>query len=144
MGNRFYIVGMGDQDDDVIRVQVIMCGLTIGIVGEVFTFGERGEVDREQMIEVINNSALNSEFFDYKVPLLKNRNYSNPQSTIEVDAKDIDLALAAAKELNIPMPFTALGREFMRSMQARGKGDLDLISMVTLMEELAGVNLTEN
>lgn len=144
MGKNIYYVGTGEQAIYLKLVHSIMVGLTIGMIGEAFTFGERGEVDWEQMIDVINNSALNSEFFDYKVPLLKNRNYSNPQSTIDVAAKDIDLALAAAKELNIPMPFTALGREFMRSMQARGKGDLDLISMVTLMEELAGVNLTEN
>ena len=86
-----------------------MVGLTTAMIGEAFTFGERGEVDWNQMIDVINNSALNSVFFDYKVPLLKDRNYVNPQSTIDVAAKDIDLALAAGKELNIPMPFTALG-----------------------------------
>ena len=121
-----------------------MVGLTTAMIGEAFTFGERGEVDWNQMIDVINNSALNSVFFDYKVPLLKNRNYVNPQSTIDVAAKDIDLALATGKELNIPMPFTALGREFMRSMQARGKGGLDLIGMVTLMEELAGISPAES
>lgn len=96
------------------------------------------------MIEVINNSALNSAFFEYKVPLLKSRNYVNPQATIDVAAKDVDLALAVGKELNIPMPFTALGREFMLSMQARGKGGLDLIGMVTLMEELAGIKPAES
>jgi len=144
MGNRIYFVGPGEEAIYLKLVHSIMVGLTAGMIGEAFTFGERGEVDWNQMIDVINNSALNSVFFDYKVPLLKSRNYVNPQSTIDVAAKDIDLALAAGKELNIPMPFTALGREFMRSMQARGKGGLDLIGLVTLMEELAGISPAES
>lgn len=144
MGNRFYYVGPGEEAIYLKLVHSIMVGLSAAMIGEAFTFGERGEVDWNQMIDVINNSALNSVFFDYKVPLLKNRNYVNPQSTIDVAAKDIDLALAAGKELNIPMPFTALGREFMCSMQARGKGGLDLIGLVTLMEELAGISPAES
>jgi 3-hydroxyisobutyrate dehydrogenase-like beta-hydroxyacid dehydrogenase len=144
MGNRFYYVGQGEEAIYLKLVHSIMVGLTMGMIGEAFTFGERGEVDWSQMIEVINNSALNSAFFDYKVPLLKSRNYANPQSTIDVAAKDVDLALAAAKELNIPLPFTALARELMRSMQARGDGGLDLIGLVTLMEELAGIDAAES
>lgn len=144
MGNRFYYVGAGEEAIYLKLVHSIMVGLTIGMIGEAFTFGERGQVDWQQMIDVINNSALNSVFFDYKVPLLKSRNYTNPQSTIDVAAKDVDLALAASKELNIPMPFTALAREFMRSMQARGNGGLDLIGLVTLMEDLAGIGPGES
>ncbi len=144
LGNRFYYVGPGEEAIYLKLVHSIMVGLTTAMIGEAFTFGERGEVDWNQMIDVINNSALNSVFFDYKVPLLKNRNYVNPQCTIDVMAKDVDLALAVGKELNIPMPFTALGREFMRSMQARDKGGLDLIGLVTLMEELAGISPAES
>ncbi len=144
MGNRVYYVGPGEEAIYLKLVHSIMVGLTTAMIGEAFTLGERGEVDWNQMIDVINNSALNSVFFDYKVPLLKSRNYVNPQSTIDVAAKDIDLALAAGKELNIPMPFTALGREFMLSMQAHGKGCIDLIGMVTLMEELAGIKPAES
>lgn len=144
MGNRFYYVGQGEEAIYLKLVHSIMVGLTMGMIGEAFTFGERGDVDWSQMIEVINNSALNSVLFDYKVPLLKSRNYAAPQSTIDVAAKDVDLALAAAKELDIPLPFTALAREFMRSMQARGDGGMDLIGLVTLMEELAGIGTAES
>jgi len=144
MGNCFYYVGTGEEAIYLKLVHSIMVGLTTAMIGEAFTFGQRGEVDWHQMIDVINNSALNSAFFDYKVPLLKSRNYTNPQSTIDVAAKDVDLALAAGKQLKIPMPITALVRELMRSMQARDMGGLDLIGLVTLMEELAGIKPAES
>jgi 2-hydroxy-3-oxopropionate reductase len=54
-----------------------------------------------------------------------------------VAAKDIDLALAAAKTLNVPLPLTAVTRELFRSMQARGDGGLDFIGLVQVFEALA-------
>ena len=143
MGERLYYVGQGEEAVYLKLVHSIIVGLTTAMIGEAFTFGEKGDVNWSQMIDVINNSPLNSTFFDYKVPLLKNRDYVHPQSTINVAAKDVDMALAVGKEMNIPLPFTALARELMRSMQARGNGDLDLIGLVTLMEELAGIELDQ-
>jgi 3-hydroxyisobutyrate dehydrogenase-like beta-hydroxyacid dehydrogenase len=144
MGSSYYYVGTSEEAIYLKLVLSIIVGLTTAMISEALTFGQRGEVDWHQMIDVINNSPLNSAFFDYKVPLLKSRNYTNPQSTIDVAAKDVDLALAAGKQLNIPMPITALARELMRSMQARDKGSLDLIGLVTLMEELAGIKPAES
>jgi 3-hydroxyisobutyrate dehydrogenase-like beta-hydroxyacid dehydrogenase len=64
----------------------------------------------------------------------------SPQSTVDVAAKDIDLALAAAKEMNLPMPITSLARELFRVMQANGQGGLDFIGIVKLFETMAGLN----
>ncbi len=71
MGNRFYYVGTGEEAITLKLVHSILIGLTAGMIGEAFSFGERGDVDWNQMIDVINNNALNSVFFDYKVPLTK-------------------------------------------------------------------------
>jgi 3-hydroxyisobutyrate dehydrogenase-like beta-hydroxyacid dehydrogenase len=139
MGKLVYYVGAGEEAIYLKLVHSIMVGITAAMVGEAFTFGERGGTDWQQMIEVINHSALRSVLFDYKAPLLQDREYSNPQSTVDVAAKDIDLALATAKEMDIPLPITALVREFLRSMQARGQGNLDFIGIVTLFETMAGL-----
>ena len=76
---------------------------------------------------------------NYKAPLLRTRRYDEPQSTVDVAAKDIDLALAAAKQMNMPLPVTALVREYFRSMQAQGNGGLDFFGIVTVFEALAGI-----
>lgn len=140
LGNKHYYVGAGEEAIYLKLVHSIMVGLTALVIGEAFVFGECGNVDWVKMIDVINNSALNSKLFDYKAPLLKNRDYSQPQSTVDVVAKDIDLALKTAKEKNIPLPLTALAREFFRSMQAKGQGNIDFIGIVELMENMAGIS----
>lgn len=141
IGTHRYYVGEGDEAIYLKLVHSIMVGISAAMIGEAFAFGERGGTDWVQMIDVINNSALNSVLFDYKAPLLRAREYDGLQSTVNIAAKDIDLALKAANQLDIPMPITSLVREFMRSMQARDRGDMDFIGIVTLFEEMAGLQV---
>jgi len=140
LGKQMYYVGDAEQAIYLKLVHSIMVGITAAMVGEAFTFGERGGTDWAQIIEVINHSALSSVLLNYKAPLLQERNYTAPQSTVDVAAKDIDLALAAAKEMNLPMPITSLARELFRVMQANGEGSLDFIGIVKLFESMAGLN----
>ena len=141
LGKQMYYVGDAEQAIYLKLVHSIMVGITAAMVGEAFTFGERGGTDWGQIIEVINHSALSSPLLNYKAPLLQERNYTAPQSTVDVAAKDIDLALAAAKEMNLPMPITSLARELFRVMQANGEGSLDFIGIVKLFESMAGMDV---
>jgi len=54
-------------------------------------------------------------------------------------AKDFDLALVAGQQLESPMPIAGLVRQFLGMLVATGKEELDYISLVLLMEELAGI-----
>ncbi len=140
LGRQAYYVGAGDEAIYLKLVHSLMVGLTAGLVGEALTFGERGGVDWAQMIDVLNHSALSSPLFNYKAPLLQARNYATPQSTVDVASKDIDIALATARAMNIPLPLTALTRELFRSMQANGDGGRDFIGIVEVFEALAGLD----
>jgi 2-hydroxy-3-oxopropionate reductase len=144
MGNRHYYVGPAEEAIYIKLVHSVMIGILAATVGEAFAFGERGGADWSQMIEVVNNSALSSTVLNYKAPLLTARKYDEPQSTVDVAAKDIDLALAAAKHMNMPMPVTALVREYFRVLQAQGDGGLDFFGIVTLFESLAGITPAQN
>ena len=54
-------------------------------------------------------------------------------------AKDFDIALETGREKNVPMPMTSMMRQFLGTMKATGKGELDFFGYVTLLEEMAGV-----
>ncbi len=139
LGKQATHVGDAEQAIYLKLVHSVMVGITAAMVGEAFTFGQRGGADWGQMIEIVNHSALGSAFLGYKAPLLAQRNYTTPQSTVDVAAKDIDLALSAAAEMHLPMPVTALARELFRTMQANGEGGLDFIGIVKLFESLGGM-----
>ena len=85
------------------------------------------------MIEIVNNSVM-----AYKAQMLKDRNFA-PVFTVAQMAKDFDIALDTAKDRNVAMPMTSLMRQFLGSMKAQDKGELDFFGYVTMFEALAGI-----
>ncbi len=138
MGQKVFHVGNGDEARYLKLLLNMMVGITSLMAGEALTFGEKGGMDWSQMIDIIAASVVASPLIGYKAQLLKSRNFA-PAFTIEQMAKDFDIALDTGRAANVPMPVTALARQFFGAMKAKGKGGLDFFGMVTLLEELAGI-----
>jgi 3-hydroxyisobutyrate dehydrogenase-like beta-hydroxyacid dehydrogenase len=138
MGQKSLHVGTGEEARYLKLVLNMMVGLTSAMTAEALTFGEKGGMDWEQMIDIVNNSVVASPLVGYKAQMLKDRNYA-PAFTIAQMAKDFDIALDTAKAIDVPMPITSLVRQFFGTMKAKGKGELDFFAYVTLLEELAGI-----
>ncbi|MBW2207846.1 MAG: NAD(P)-dependent oxidoreductase, partial [Deltaproteobacteria bacterium] len=138
MGQKSFYVGDGEKARYLKLVINMMVGLTSAMVAEALTFGEAGGMDWEQMIEIMNNSVVASPLVNYKAQILKDRNFA-PAFTATQMAKDFDTALGTGKLTNVPMPLTAIVRQFWGTMIATGKADLDFFGLVTLLEEMAGL-----
>ena len=59
------------------------------MVGEVLTFGKKGGMDWEQMIEIFYNSVVASPLVAYRAQMLKDHNFA-PAFTVAQMAKDFD------------------------------------------------------
>jgi 3-hydroxyisobutyrate dehydrogenase len=138
MGQKVFHVGNGDEARYLKLLLNMMVGITSAMAGEALVFGEKGGMDWNQMIDIIGASVVASPLIGYKAQLLKSRNYT-PAFTIDQIAKDFDIALETGKAANVPMPITALARQFFGALKAKGKGNLDFFGLVTLLEELAGI-----
>jgi 3-hydroxyisobutyrate dehydrogenase len=138
MGQKSFHVGTGEEARYLKLVLNMMVGLQAAMAAEALTFGEAGGMDWEQMIEIVNNSVVASPLIGYKAQMLKDRNWA-PAFTASQMAKDFDIMLSTGKITNVPMPMTAIIRQFWSTMKATGKGENDFFSMVALMEELAGI-----
>ena len=138
LGRKVFHVGPGDQARYLKLLVNIMVGITSAMTAEALTFGKRGGIDWDQMIDIINNSVVASPLIGFKVQLLKEREFA-PMFTTNQMAKDFDLALDTGRNMDIPMPLTALTRQLYGAMKATGKGELDYFGLVALMEEMAGI-----
>jgi 3-hydroxyisobutyrate dehydrogenase-like beta-hydroxyacid dehydrogenase len=138
MGQKVFHVGNGDEARYLKLLLNMMVGITSAMVGEALIFGEKGGMDWNQMIDIIGASVLASPLIVYKSQMLKSRNFA-PAFTIDQIAKDFDIALDTGKASNVPMPITALARQFFGAMKAKGKGNVDFFGLVTLLEEFAGI-----
>lgn len=138
MGQKIFHVGTGDEARYLKLLLNMMVGTTSAMIAEALTFGKRGGMDWEQMIDIISASVVASPLVNYKAQMLKSRNFS-AMFTIDQMAKDFDIALDTGRSANVPMPMTAMVRQFYEALRAKGKGDIDFFALVTLMEELAGI-----
>jgi len=139
LATRLYYLGDAEQARYLKLSINMMLGITAAMLGEALALGERGGVDWQQMVEVVNNSVVASPLIGYKARMLSTRDF-DPMFTIAQMAKDFDLALDTGRLGNIPMPLTALARQFVSAMIASGRGELDFFAYVTLLEELAGLS----
>jgi len=138
MGKSLFHVGEDEEARYLKLTLNMMVGTSAAMVGEALTFGERGGMDWEKMLDIIDASVVASPLVKYKIQALKDRDYA-PAFTAAQMGKDFDIALDAARQMDVPMPLTAQVRQNWSAMKANGKGELDFFAYVSLLEELAGI-----
>ena len=109
-GNGVAYVGEGELARFCKIAHNVMLGVVIQNLSEITVLAEKAGVPRHAFLEFINNSVLGSIFTRYKSPALVNLDFTTT-FTPALLRKDLDLGLAAARELGVSMPVTAATRE---------------------------------
>ena len=138
MGQKCFHVGEKEEALYLKLLINIMVGVTSAVTAEAITFGKRGGLNWTQMIDIINNSVVASPLIGVKAQMLKGRRFPAAFSVRQM-TKDFDLALDTGRAMDVPMPFTALKRQFYAVMKAQGKADLDYFGLAALAQEMAGL-----
>ena len=63
----------------------------------------------------------------------------NPGFRIRLHQKDLNLALASAREMGMALPNTAMAQQMFSVVAAQGGADLDHSALVTAIERMAGL-----
>jgi 3-hydroxyisobutyrate dehydrogenase-like beta-hydroxyacid dehydrogenase len=113
-------------------VNVIVAAINTSLA-EALNLGRRSGLDWATMIDAINDSAVASPYIASKAQKLKERDWS-PAATVEVIAKDIDLALELARQRGAFLPSAALTRQILSAIEGKGRGQLDMSCIATFFE----------
>jgi 3-hydroxyisobutyrate dehydrogenase-like beta-hydroxyacid dehydrogenase len=141
MAQKSYYVGDGEQARNLKLAINTITGLIPAMVAEALTFGLKGGLDWELMIDMVDSSVVASGMFKLKAQALKDRNYT-PAFTAAQMLKDFGLVLDSAASLGQPMPLVSLVRQYYVSLVAKKRGNLDYYALLTLWEEMAGLSMT--
>jgi 3-hydroxyisobutyrate dehydrogenase-like beta-hydroxyacid dehydrogenase len=99
-------VGEGELARLVKIAHNVFLGVVIQSLAEITVLAERGGVSRAAFLSFLNDSVMGSVFSRYKSPALVNLDF-HPTFTNVLLRKDLQLGLAAGKELGVPMPVAA-------------------------------------
>ena len=97
----------------------------------------------ETVFEAIKGGLAGSNVMNAKSPMMFNRNFQ-PGFRIELHYKDINNAMQAARELNIPLQVTANLQQVLTSLVIAGDGKLDHSGILRYVERLAGVEVKKH
>jgi 2-hydroxy-3-oxopropionate reductase len=88
------------------------------------------------VLDVVGSGLAASRIMELHGPKMLARDYA-PGFRLSLQEKDLRLVAAAADELEMPLPATSLVHQLIRSLSAKGKGDLGTQALVLAMEDLA-------
>ncbi len=131
-------------DGDVARLVKICHNLMLGVVtqclAEITVLAEKGGVSRAAFLEFLNGSVMGSVFTRYKSPAFVHLDYT-PTFTPILLRKDFDLGLAAAHELNVPMPVAALTAQLVQQTVSSGRVTEDFAILLDQQAAASGLSL---
>jgi 3-hydroxyisobutyrate dehydrogenase len=141
LGTGASYVGEGDSARLMKICHNVLLGITIQSLVEITVLAEKAGVKRHAFLEFINKSVMGSMFTRYKTPSLVNLDFT-PTFTPPLLRKDMDLGLAAARKLGVPMPVTATAREIIQSLIGQGHIDDDFATLLLLQAKNSGIDVT--
>ncbi|MFI1393710.1 NAD(P)-dependent oxidoreductase [Streptomyces sp. NPDC020681] len=104
-------------------------------VSEALVLAEQAGVERESAYEVFAASAIAAPFVQYKRDAFLHPDETPVAFTLDLVAKDLDLALALAERVGTPMPQAAVNRRLARAAGEAGFAERDLSAMAAYLRQ---------
>jgi 2-hydroxy-3-oxopropionate reductase len=116
----------------------VIVAINLTAISEALTLGAKAGLDPERLIQALGGGMAGSRCLDMKGPQIIKGNFQ-PGFKIDLHYKDLGLIMEAARALQVPLPTTAVVQELFSALRVKGRGGLDHSAVITLIEDLAGV-----
>ncbi|MGI6486584.1 MAG: NAD(P)-dependent oxidoreductase [Tepidanaerobacteraceae bacterium] len=139
IGKTIYHVGEIGAGDTIKLVNNLLLGANMVAVAEALALGVKAGLDPQVMFEVITNSSGNSYALKAKYPNFISKGNFEPGFMIDLQYKDLELAVETAKDLGIPLIMGNIAQQMFDIAKAEGLGQKDISSVINLYEKWSGI-----
>lgn len=140
MGKGTSYVGSGELARMVKICHNILLGVYTQSLAEIVVLAEKGGVPRHAFMDFINKSVMGSTFSKYKSNAIVNLDWTTT-FTPHLLKKDLDLGLAAGRELGVPQLLTAVTRDLVQVMIGQGYEECDFMAILEVQAKASGHEL---
>lgn len=120
----------------------IICGLNLLAVSEAMVFAKNVGLDQKTMLKVVSSGAAGSWAVDNLGTRMERRDFA-PMFMIDLQQKDLRIALDTARQGPVPLPGTALVHQLLTANQAAGQGREGTQALLKTLERLAQTTSTQ-
>jgi len=140
MGKNITLVG-GNGDGQTTKVaNQIIVALTIEAVGEALLLAAKAGADPAKVRQALMGGFASSRILEVHGERMVKRTF-DPGFRIELHQKDLNLALATARQIGVALPNTATCQELFNACAAHGGSAWDHSGMVRALEGMANFEI---
>ncbi|MEJ2302793.1 MAG: NAD(P)-dependent oxidoreductase [Anaerolineales bacterium] len=116
-----------------LSLAVQMLALSEGVL-----LAEKIGIKRETAVEVLLNSVIASPMVKYRGPFVL-KQPDEAWFDVNMMQKDMNLALELGRQLDVPLPTTAITNEFLTAARGMGMEDKDFAILFEVLAKMSGV-----
>jgi 3-hydroxyisobutyrate dehydrogenase len=129
-------------DNGLALAMKIAINLSLAVQMMAFSEGvllaEKSGIARETAVDVLTHSAVASPMIQYRGPFV----LQQPEEAwfdVNMMQKDMLLALELGRQLDVPLPTTAVSNEFLTAARGMGMAKLDFAVMFDVLARMSGI-----
>ena len=137
------VTRVGDNGQALVVKVAINLALVVQVLGfcEGVALAEKGGVAREAVVDAMLKSVVSSPVLGYRGPLILEGRMpeEKPPADVDLQQKDLQLALELGRSLGVPLPQAAASNELLNACRGLGIGHRDFIVVYDVYRRLAGI-----
>lgn len=143
IGSKIDHVGAVGSGDGVKLVNNLLLGVNMAALAEAMVLGVKAGIAPEVLNAIIGKSSGASYALAAKYEKFFSKGNFEPGFMIDLQYKDLQLAVDTAKDLGVPLLLGNVAQQIYETARAKGLGREDISAVIKLGEELAGVEVRE-
>jgi 3-hydroxyisobutyrate dehydrogenase-like beta-hydroxyacid dehydrogenase len=126
LSRQVFVIGETAEHANAVKIaRNFLLATVIESLGEAFALATRSGVDAARFLEIITSTSLAAPAYKNYGRLMVERAYEPAQFSMELGLKDVELALATAREKGVALPTGELIRKHLVEAIAAGNGHKD-------------------
>ncbi len=108
-------------------------------LSEALVFAEKAGISQEKLVDAIEGGAAQTWALETRAEGMIDRDLE-PGFFGSYMYKDLRIAVDDGEEYGAPIPLSSLNHELFKSLEEKDRGDLDFSAVVTVYEDMAGID----
>ncbi|CAA2140864.1 NAD(P)-dependent oxidoreductase [Hyphomicrobium sp. ghe19] len=139
VGQRTFTISDQPEAANIVKLSGnFLIATVIESLGEAMALVGKAGVDKHEYLEVLTSTLFGAPIYKTYGTLLADAKFQPPGFAAPLGLKDIELALAAGRELRVPLPIASLLRDRFLTLLANGGDNLDWSAIGGLAAKDAG------
>jgi 3-hydroxyisobutyrate dehydrogenase-like beta-hydroxyacid dehydrogenase len=141
IGQRTFVVSDQAHTANLVKLSGnFLLASAIETLGEAVALVGKAGVDRQQYVDILTSTLFAAPAYQVYGGLIARREFEPAGFAASLGLKDVRLVLAAAEQLQVPLPVASLLRDRLLTLVATGGGRLDWSALATLADRDAGIS----